>query len=68
VNKFQQNNQQKLSGGFMKDTPKKYAYPIDPVRKKRIDEMGKKHNKSIKQILDKALDDYLDKLEKTDPV
>jgi hypothetical protein len=27
-----------------------------------------KHNKSIKQVLDKALDDYLDKLEKTDPV
>ena len=52
----------------MKEKPKKYAYPIDPVRKKRIDEMCVKHNKSIKQILDKSLDDYLDKLEKTDPV
>ena len=52
----------------MREKPKKYAYPIDPVRKKRIDEMGKKHNKSIKQILDRALDNYLDILEKTEPV
>mgnify|MGYP001351652505 FL=1 len=51
----------------MKDA-KKYAYPIDPVRKKRIDKMCVKHNKSIKQVLDKALDNYLDILEKTDPV
>ena len=51
----------------MKDT-KKYAYPIDPERKKRINKMCVKHNKSIKQVLDKALDDYLDKPEKTDPV
>jgi hypothetical protein len=52
----------------MKEKPKKYAYPIDPVRKERIDRMAVKHNKSIKQILDKSLDDYLDKLERTDPV
>jgi hypothetical protein len=61
-------NYQHNNGGFMKEKPKKYAYPIDPVRKKRIDEMGKKHNKSIKQILDRALDNYLEILEKTDPV
>jgi hypothetical protein len=52
----------------MKEKPKKYAYPIDPNRKRRIDEMCVKHNKSIKQVLDKALDNYLDVLEKTDPV
>jgi hypothetical protein len=52
----------------MKEKPKKYAYPIDPVRKERIDRMAVKHNKSIKQILDRALDNYLDILEKTDPV
>ena len=56
-----------LKGKRLKDT-KKYAYPIDPIRKKRIDEMCVKHNKSIKQVLDKALDNYLDILEKTDPV
>ena len=60
-------NYQHNNGGFMKDA-KKYAYPIDPVRKERIDRMCVKHNKSIKQILDKALDNYLDILEKTDPV
>lgn len=50
------------------EKPKKYAYPIDPIRKARIDKMVVKHNKSIKQILDKSLDNYLDILEKTDPV
>jgi hypothetical protein len=58
----------KEKGDKMLKDKKKYAYPIDPIRKKRIDEMCVKHNKSIKQVLDKALDNYLDILEKTDPV